>query len=295
MNAMIADFVSDANAARPVTAGGTGAVTAAAARDALGLEIGSDIPAFAAVSGMIYGLTLSNNGTDATNDIDIATGSAIDSTNAHVMTLASALTKRLDAAWAVGTNQGGLDTGSIANTTYHVYLIKRLDTGVVDAIFSASATSPTLPTNYTLFRRIGSIIRLSGAIIGFTQNGDRFTSQVVFESTTTNPGTSAVTHTLVGIPTGIVVDAIISGSALFSASSGNAPILYSPLAVGDFTPLTNGAYSFVVWDTTVTSGGGGQFVVQTNTSAQIRSRFGVSNASTVHRISTCGWIDRRGR
>ena len=46
---------------------------------------------------------------------------------------------------------------AIANTDYYVYLIKRVDTDVVDAIFSASATAPTLPTNYTLFRRIGSI------------------------------------------------------------------------------------------------------------------------------------------
>src|SRR5262245_24479105 len=45
----------------------------------------------------IAGLTLSNNTTDATNDIDIATGQAADSTNAVMMTLASGLTKRLDA------------------------------------------------------------------------------------------------------------------------------------------------------------------------------------------------------
>ena len=106
----------------------------------------------------ITGLTLSNNATDATNDIDIAIGSARDSTNAADIVLASALVKRLDAAWAVGTNQGGLDTGSIANGTYHVWLIQRSDTGVEDVLFSTSATAPTMPANYDYKRRIGSIL-----------------------------------------------------------------------------------------------------------------------------------------
>jgi len=80
-----------------------------------------------------------------------------------MMTLASGLTKRLDANWAVGTNQGGLDTGSIANTTYYVWLIQRSDTGVVDALFSLSSTSPTMPSNYDRKRLVGSFSRV-GAV-----------------------------------------------------------------------------------------------------------------------------------
>lgn len=38
-NAMVADFVADANAARPITAGGTGATNAASARTNLGLTL----------------------------------------------------------------------------------------------------------------------------------------------------------------------------------------------------------------------------------------------------------------
>ena len=99
--------------------------------------------------GFLFGCTLSNAATDLVNDITIAAGKARDATDAVNLILAIGLTKRLDANWAVGDAQGGLDTGSIANTTYHVWLIKRSDTGVVDALFSASATTPTMPANYT--------------------------------------------------------------------------------------------------------------------------------------------------
>jgi hypothetical protein len=72
-----------------------------------------------------------------------------------MMTLAAAINKTT-AAWAVGGGNGALDTGAIAaNTWYNVHLIKRADTGFTDVLLSTSATAPKLPTNYTLFRRIG--------------------------------------------------------------------------------------------------------------------------------------------
>lgn len=114
------------------------------------------------IRGQIFGLTLSNNVTDATNDIDIAAGAAVDTTGTASMLLASSLTKRLDAAWAVGTGNGGLDTGAVGNNTYYGYLIMRPDTGVVDAIFSLSSTAPTLPANYTLFAPLGQFARING-------------------------------------------------------------------------------------------------------------------------------------
>lgn len=116
----------------------------------------------------IAGLTYSNNSTDPTNDIDIAAGSAKDGTNAYDLVLASTLVKQLDAAWAVGTNAGGLDTGSIGNSDYYIWLIARSDTGVIDALFSLSASAPTMPTNYDYKRLIGWFKRSGGAIVAFT-------------------------------------------------------------------------------------------------------------------------------
>lgn len=118
-------------------------------------------------AGTITGLTYSNNVSDATNDIDIAAGGCMDGTGAYWISV-SAITKRLDASWAVGTNQGGLDTGSIADTDYYIWLIARSDTGVVDVLFSTSSTSPTMPSNYDYKRLIGWFKRVSSAIVAFT-------------------------------------------------------------------------------------------------------------------------------
>lgn len=64
--------------------------------------------------------------------------------------------------WVVGTNQGGLDTGTVKTGFYAVHLIQRSDTGVVDVLFSLSAGGPTSPTNYDRFRRIGTLLYASG-------------------------------------------------------------------------------------------------------------------------------------
>lgn len=115
----------------------------------------------------ISGLTYANNASDATNDIDIAAGTARDSTDTVDLSLAATLTKQLDAAWAVGTNAGGLDTGAIGNSDYYIHLIKRTDTGVVDALFSLSATAPTMPASYTIRRLIGWFKRVGATIVAF--------------------------------------------------------------------------------------------------------------------------------
>lgn len=238
--------------------------------------------------GHLYGLTLSNNATDATNDIDIAAGEAAsDDTNPHMIVLASALTKRLDAAWAVGTGNGGLDTGSIADTTYHVWLIQRSDTGVVDALFSASATSPTMPTNYDRKRRIGGIKRESSAILGFKQVGNRF---LLNAPSTIRSSTSGATDDLVvcTAPAGIRVRPILSSSlAMNTASSGQ-----NVLGDGDATTASfqiqavNGSGL----DTTVIDS------FYTNTSGEIRFSTSTGTGTYLSNVlNSIGWWDDRGK
>lgn len=245
--------------------------------------------------GYLYGLTISNNVTDPTNDIDIAAGEAAsDGTIPASMILAASLTKRLDAAWTVGTNQGGLDTGAIANATYHVWLIQRSDTGVVDALFSLSPTAPTMPTNYDRKRRIGAIIRLAGTIVPFTQSDDEFLFATPRgDIDVTNPGISAVTRTLT-VPTGIKVG-VLTSMMLVVGTSGGVILLATSLDQVDTAPTATvfsmrmdaGSSSIVL---------GAPFPpIRTNTSAQIRTRLSFSDGNTTLRITTFGWIDRRGK
>jgi hypothetical protein len=238
---------------------------------------------------VISGMTLSN-AADATNDITTAVGFCSDSTNAGMLVLASAITKQLDVAWAVGTNQGGLDTGAVANGTYHVFAIKRVDTGVVDVLFSASPTAPTLPASYTLFRRIGSIVRAAASILAFSQNGDEFLlDEPVLDIDATGQGTTAILRTLASAPTGIKVDAMIRTRA--TNTSGWFLIISSP-DVSDMAPSITvsplsdlGANAGVADRATLR--------VRTNASAQVRSRS--SQAGTDLQIATYGWVDTRGK
>src|SRR3990167_1534568 len=249
------------------------------------------------IRGHLFGLTLSNNGTDATNDIDIAIGSAASSdTVPALMVLASSITKRLDAAWAVGTGNGGLDTGSIANDVYHIWLIMRSDTGVVDALFSASATAPTMPTGYDKKRRIGSIIRASAAILAFTQIGDKFLLDTpVLDITNTADHTTAVTGTLASAPDGVQVVAILSVGTIPVGGSAGHGVFLSSLDQANNTPnigavapgvtVIGAVQDLYTWMSNVR--------IVTNTSAQIRYRSTTAGMDTV--IVTHGWIDSRGR
>jgi len=156
---LIVGTAADTAAALTVGANGTVPMARSAATPGLAYV--------AALNKAIYGLTYANNGADAVNDIDIAAGGAMDATGAYWMT-AAALTKQSDVAWAVGTAAGGLDTGAVGNSDYYIWLIARSDTGIVDALFSLSATAPSMPANYDFKRLIGWFKRVGGTIVAFT-------------------------------------------------------------------------------------------------------------------------------
>ena len=108
--------------------------------------------------GFITGLELTNNSGDAEHDIDISAGSARSSDDSGNIILTTGITKRIDAAFAEGTNQGGLDTGTVAaDTVYFVWGISKVD-GTADGLFSLSDTSPTLPSGFTRQRLLGNVI-----------------------------------------------------------------------------------------------------------------------------------------
>jgi len=240
------------------------------------------------INKVLNGLTLSNNVGDATNDIDIAAGTCISDDGTTIMTL-SAITKRLDASWAVGTNQGGLDTGAVANNTYHLWVINRPDTNVTDVLFSLSASAPTMPANYTKKKLIGAIIRSAGAILGFVQTGNMFRLAVgIVDVNATNPGTSAVSRTITAPPStsALVVASINNGT------TNNNPMLITALSETDTVPTATlfsvkGPYTASVCHISVS------LEIPLNTSSQLRSRIATSGASDNLIITTFGWRDTR--
>lgn len=241
--------------------------------------------------GYIDGLILSNNAGDATNDLDISPGVAKDSTGVYDMSLAASITKRLDATFVAGTNQGGLDTGAKANSTwYHVWIIRNDSSGVADVLFSTSVSAPTMPSGYTAKRRIGAI-RTSGAgvILQFRQLADEFlwvTS--VLDINVTDQSTTAVLYTLT-VPTGLKVWALIAIRHQ-SATLGVTSYVSSPDA-GDEDP---GAVNIHTLRNSVAAQTETATIrLRTNTASQIRGR--ATLAATSLLSATLGWIDPRGK
>jgi len=151
------------------------------------------------LQGYIYGLTTTtNSGTPSTN-IDVASGAVASSASPYyLIQLLSSITKNTNNAWSVGTGNGSLDTGAIANSTYYGYVIQRSDTGVVDVLTSLSSTSPTMPANYD--RRspaLFTFVRTAGvnSVPGSLGRGG-----ITYSPYVLNANTASVLFT--GIPTG---------------------------------------------------------------------------------------------
>lgn len=237
------------------------------------------------IKGRLFGLTLSASGPA----IVAAAGEAADSTGIDLMVLTSSINKSTN-AWAVGSTNGGLDTGTIANNTwYNIYVIKRPDTGVVDALISLSATSPTMPTNYTLFRRIG-VMRTNGSasFIVFTQLGDRFYWAVGLADASSQAVVSA-TRTLItmSVPPNMV--AFFRGYIFSSAATG---ILFQRTGEIDPTVGFSGAGLISLYTESASQGAAAEFVIPTDGSSQIAAKS--VNGCTLN-VTTYGWEDTRGR
>jgi hypothetical protein len=237
----------------------------------------------------IFGFQCANNGTDAANDLDIGAGVAADDTNA-VMIRTAALTKRLDANWAVGTNQGGLDTGVEANSTwYYVWAIRRPDTGVTDILFSASATSPTMPANYTQKRLVWAFFNDSaGAIEPFVQRGDEC---IWSDTPAAASGTANTTTTLAALVPAI--NGVIGHfRGTIDGGGGTREAVWSSLHEADVAPSTTAAPLETMRVNVNISVMAGEFTLMLSNSQTVRVR---ATASTGVALYTKGWRWHRGR
>lgn len=246
----------------------------------------------------IGGLILSNDGGSPNTVLDIAAGTATDTTQATYMTIA-AFTKSTGGAWAAGSGNNGMGNGlTVAvNTWYHACLAN--NAGAPDIYFDTSATCANRPVGIadTKIRRLGSFKTAAGTtnILAFVQNNDTFLlgAQVPeFGGAVVNPGTTAVTRTLAGVPTGVVVEAFLNWDEV--NGSNNHFQLISPLAIPDVAAT---ATAFTI-DASISAGNshyGSNIRILTNTSAQFRTRQSASGASDQFIVTTSGWRDFRGQ
>jgi len=259
---------------------------------------GQSLAASTTPLGALVGLVVSNSAGDPTNDIDISAGAVTDDnatlTSRVTMILPAGITKQLDALWAVGTNQGMRDTGAIADGTWHLFVIMRSDTGVVDAIASASPTAPLMPTSYDKKWRFLSITREGGVITPISHDGDvvlRKASKLDVDAP--NPGIAAVLYPL-SVPTGIKVIALFN---IIYAQAGTSHGIYvsSPDQNDEQTSVSAAPLESVSGSGVSSAGAGGFLRVRTDTLGRIRIRQNASAAGDFVRVALLGYEDYKRR
>jgi hypothetical protein len=241
----------------------------------------------------IGGLTLSNDSGTPNSVLDIAAGSAMDSTNAALIPL-GAFTKSTAGAWASGTAGNGMGNGLTitASTWYHVFLAN--NGGIPDVFFDTSVTGANRPSAITdaKIRRIGSFrTDASAHILKFTQIGNNFTwfastLDVNAGGVSTSPGTETLT-----VPGGVKVVANILVYLVSSSASQYGILIQSP----DQNPVEAGsAAGLFTLATTSAVQVSSSMQVGTNTISQIGISGDIGSALTVY-INTVGWTDYRGQ
>lgn len=222
----------------------------------------------------------------------VTAGAAVSDDDTAFMSMASTITKTIG-AFLPGNSGGCLDSGSTVsnNTWYHNFLIQRPDTLQTDILTSLS-TTPALPTNYTTFRRIGSLkTDSSGNWLKVNQLGDEFLwgtpSQDIVGYTATLTPASIV---LAGVPTGVNTRAVMNVMAGQSASASSGLLLYELGAPSGSSVANNNMQIFVP---TAGQLAASYVEVRTNGSAQIG--IVAATANMVVFGNTTAYFDIRGK
>ncbi len=244
--------------------------------------------------GHISGFTTSRPTTTA---IAIGAGQARSDADDADITLSASITKT-QAAWAVGSSQGGLDSGSTYSTStwYYVYVIRRSDTGVVDAIFSTSKVAPTYPTGYDSARRVGTFYVASGGTIdNFIQYGDFFTWQPDRKTdlNTTSPGTTWTLLTVSAPPIEGLIARVVAIVRVTTTSTEKYVGFHHGIGA-DPTDRFTGEIEAYNYYSTANAQTNTFLLLHVSAAGQIRYR--ADSATNVRVIvNVPGWIDSRGR
>ncbi|WDI44770.1 hypothetical protein [Bremerella sp. P1] len=233
-----------------------------------------------------YGYKITNNTTDADHDLDIEAGGCM-SWDRTTWIEGSALTKRFDAAWAAGTGNGGMDTGSIPTSGgLYIYAIYHPTSGV-DYIGSTAdpTTGPSLPTGYTKYAYIGYRPTDSSAnFYPVIQTGNYHEIYpVISVYGSSNPGTSSIDHTF-PCP-------IHAKVKMWSVLSSSSTTTYLWIGDPSVTPTVNSPSGNVHQGVSAGDGDRDTMDCMLNDSQQLRTRLSASDAGVYQGIGLQGWED----
>jgi len=237
-------------------------------------------------------ITIANNIADPNNDIDFSAGNFIFS-DFSGQAVATAMTKRLDAPWVAGTNQGGLFSGTkAANTTYHPFAIYDPVNNLSDFGFSTSLIAADRPVAYTKFKRIASLLTNVSLIIresnySFNNDGSYFCYYKTPITDYSSTGSLAGALIPLTIPTGSSTLALLFLGCSNSGVANHAIYLTNPAVSNDLPTLS--LATLLLGQGASTIDGGAQAQVITNTTSQIRLRS--NSLSGVTNITTLGYTD----
>lgn len=247
--------------------------------------------------GYIDGLITSVNSIDPDHDIDVTTGDCRDSSNSFNINATVGLTKQIDAAWAEGTDAGGLASALTltADTTYHFFAIAKTD-GTVDFGWDTDLTASNLladATGYIYYRRVAShMTDPSVNIITYTQTGDHFRlSAPVRDYSVGNPGT-ANQFIQMTVPAGIQVLADISVAIEDNTATTTT---YANISSTDQTAVLPSSSLYTLEINVNSAFAQTRVDILTNVTKAVQYRQSVSTADHVARLFTYGWTDFRGK
>lgn len=242
--------------------------------------------------------TLSNTVGNTATHIDFTAASVWDNGLTTRATIA-ALTKRLDANWAVGTGNGMRYSGAgIANGWYYIYAVWKIQGANADYYADPSASEATAlghlqaetgGASYAYIQRVAAINRAGGSIRQFHQYDDRFMWDTpVPDVSAVSIGLSASNHavTIPPIPVRLIANTRVAYTGGFSTAYVSSPDQV------DVAASSTDAYT--AGTDNIASGSNAYTPIEIDTSnGQIRARATI--ASTSFYVNTRGYVDRRGR
>ena len=243
------------------------------------------------ITGVADGLQTRNEPNDVDHDIEFFAGTVGSSNSDRYLRLVSPLIKKIDAAWVLGTNQGGLFSGTVAaNTSYHFFIIRDPNTEVVDAGFDTSPMAANRPVAYTEYARVWSLTTdASSNWIRYEQRGDDCLLHVPQQIFIGNPPSSPVTHAA-KCPTGVEFKNTVH--VVYRSTSGSHEGLIQSPDIPNI-PLASGGAMFF-------SGAGeetiGNFEVYSDVAGNIVANNNAVAPGTLDlELFLRSWTDRRGR